>query len=513
MANKSVIIIGAGLSGLAAGCYGQMNGYKTEIFEMHNKSGGVCTSWKRKGYTIGTAGWLTGSGPENNDFYNFWKELGALQGLSFVNYEEFVRIEGPDGKELIITADIDRLGNQLHEIAPEDSEFIDEFINTLHGFMTFKMDQTKPPELNTFFEKIKLLLTMLPTMLGPQGKWMKMTIKDFAQQFKNPFLRDAFGKGALHVLFYDDCQAGMMLLNFLSYMHLKIAGYPIGGLQKVVEGIEKRYLDLGGELHFRSRVDKILVEPDPSGRGVRAVGVRLDDGTEYRAEVVISAADGRTTIFDMLEGKYVNAKVKKLYDNPKLFPPLFFMSLGVNRILEKSLPSVGGKIYQLTEPIMIAGKEWDQLGVHIYDFDPTVAPAGKTLLRIWLPTDYDYWKNLRDEDRTRYREEKKKIVEQVIARLDQIYPGLAHQVDMWDAATPATFERYTGNWRASYMGWLFTPESMMRSIDKTLPRLDNFYMIGQWVGASSLPFAATSGRHITQILCHKDKKPFVTTMP
>ena len=44
---KSIIIIGAGLSGLSAGCYGQMNGYRTQIFEMHSKAGGACTSWKR----------------------------------------------------------------------------------------------------------------------------------------------------------------------------------------------------------------------------------------------------------------------------------------------------------------------------------------------------------------------------------------------------------------------------------------------------------------------------------
>ena len=49
MADKS-IIIGAGISGLAAGCYAQMNGYRTRIFEMHNKPGGMCTAWERRGY-------------------------------------------------------------------------------------------------------------------------------------------------------------------------------------------------------------------------------------------------------------------------------------------------------------------------------------------------------------------------------------------------------------------------------------------------------------------------------
>ncbi len=50
--DKSIIIIGAGIAGLSAGCYGQMNGYNTRIFEMGTGPGGVCTSWQRKGYTI-----------------------------------------------------------------------------------------------------------------------------------------------------------------------------------------------------------------------------------------------------------------------------------------------------------------------------------------------------------------------------------------------------------------------------------------------------------------------------
>jgi phytoene dehydrogenase-like protein len=47
---ESIIIVGAGMAGLSTGCYAQMNGYKTTIFEMHNIPGGLCTAWKRKGY-------------------------------------------------------------------------------------------------------------------------------------------------------------------------------------------------------------------------------------------------------------------------------------------------------------------------------------------------------------------------------------------------------------------------------------------------------------------------------
>ena len=41
---ETIIIVGAGISGLAAGCYAQMNGYRTRIFEMHNQPGGLCTA-------------------------------------------------------------------------------------------------------------------------------------------------------------------------------------------------------------------------------------------------------------------------------------------------------------------------------------------------------------------------------------------------------------------------------------------------------------------------------------
>ena len=49
---KRTVIIGAGIAGLSAGCYALMNGYKTTIFEMHTIPGGLCTAWKRKGYTF-----------------------------------------------------------------------------------------------------------------------------------------------------------------------------------------------------------------------------------------------------------------------------------------------------------------------------------------------------------------------------------------------------------------------------------------------------------------------------
>ena len=122
MAEKSIIIIGAGIAGLSAGCYCQMNGYNARVFEMHNLPGGVCTAWKRDGYKIdGCLHWLTGSAP-GSSFYPLWEELGVVQGRHFVDHDEYARIVGTEGDVLVVYSDVNRLEKHMKELAPEDAD-------------------------------------------------------------------------------------------------------------------------------------------------------------------------------------------------------------------------------------------------------------------------------------------------------------------------------------------------------------------------------------------------------
>ncbi len=495
---KSIIIIGAGISGLSAGCYGQMNGYRTSIFEMHNKPGGLCTSWKRKGYTIdGCLHWLVGSKP-GTSFYRIWEELGAVQGRRIVNHEEYVHFEGEKGKVFIVYTDIDRLEQHMRELSPEDEKIIKKTIKAMHKCTRLEIPVEKAGELYGPVDGLKMMLKMFP-FFGLMRKWGKTSVQDLAKRVKNPLLRQAL----LNYAELPDYPT-IVLLIALAWHHQKSVGYPVGGSLEFARSIEGRYLDLGGKIDYRARVTKILVENDT------AVGVRLADGTEHRGDIIISAADGRTTIFDMLEGKYINDKIRGYYDNFLLFPPLIQISLGVDRSFNGQPRLIN---YPLNEPVTIAGKELKRLSVHIYNFDPGLAPTGKTVLKVMLNSDYEYWKKLK-QDPGRYKMEKDEIADQVIALLDQRFPGLAAQVEMRDVATPMTWERYTGNWRASHEGWLVTTKNFDMRMKKTLPGLKNFYMVGHWVEpGGGLPPAALSGRNLIQIICKKDKRPFVTTTP
>jgi phytoene dehydrogenase-like protein len=149
-------------------------------------------------------------------------------------------------------------------------------------------------------------------------------------------------------------------------------------------------------------------------------------------------------------------------------------------------------------------------------FDPAVSPAGKSSLIVRYDTDYDYWSAL-SRDAAAYAAEKARTSAAVINALEQRFPGLATAVEVIDVSTPVTWVRFTGNWRGAAEGWRLTPHtlwlSMLSGIRKTLPGLDRFYMVGQWVSGSGLPTALESGRGLVRQLCKQDRRPFVATIP
>ncbi len=502
MEDKSMIIIGAGFAGLSAGIYAQMNGYKTQIFEMHTLPGGLCTAWKRQGYTVdGCIHWLVGSAPQSG-MYRYWEEVGVAKGREFVNMDEYMRYEGADGRTFVFYSDIDRLEKHMLEFSPQDAAATREFIGGIRLMLAF--DQ--PSESDPFFKRLQktLKIVWLMTTKGREfQQWMNVMAEDYAQRFKDPIIREA-----LLEAWVPNFSMFFILFTF-AYLHNKNAGYPIGGSLPMSLALAKRYQDLGGVIHYNRRVEKILVEGD------KAAGVRLADGSEHRAGRVISAADGYATIFKMLDGKYADEKTREPYEKWSAFPSLLFVGLGVNRSFADVPQTVSGISFPLREPVEIADATQTRLPLHIFNQDPTLAPAGKTSLVVMLPSSYEYWQNLA-QDRAAYDAKKEQAGRTIVELLEQRFPGISQQVEMVDVATPLTFERYTGNWKGSFEGWLITPQNaytLMKPMSATLPGLQNFYMCGQWVQpGGGLPSGVMTGRALVKTLCKQDGTKFQTTI-
>jgi len=484
MANKKVIIIGGGIAGLCTGVYLRKCGFETEILEMHTISGGLATAWKKGGFTFENCiHWLVGS-KEGGPMNAAWKEVFDISRLEFYEDPVFQVLEhGTDN--IVIYRDPDRLESELLAKAPEDAATIKEFVGLIRKFSKFPM-----PEGDSFLSNLGAYIAMFPS-LPTLAKYRKLTMADFAKKFKNPLLNAFFSKGISQLSF-------LAIVFSLAWMAQGNAGYPIGGSMRMISLIVDNYKNLGGLIRFKARVSRILVEDG------RAVGVRLEGGEELRADVVISAADGHATIFDMLEGSFVDEKIKNIYETYKPFPSYLQVSLGVDADLGGE---PGFVVLLLDKKITVDPKtSEDALAFRVFNFDPTFAPAGRTAVVCILTTyDDEYWTGLRDKDKRKYEAEKKRLAESVIAVFEKRFPKAKGKVKVIDVATPATIIRYTGNWRGSMEGWLLTPSTGIKKLPPVLPGLKNFYMVGQWISpGGGLPSGLLTGRAISRRVCKEN---------
>jgi phytoene dehydrogenase-like protein len=499
---KSVIIIGAGIAGLSAGCYARMHGYQTKIFEMHELPGGLCTAWERQGYVFdGCIHYLFGTG-EGQAFNQMWKELGAVQGREMINHTVLMRVRDMDGHELIVYANPDELENHLKVLSPQDTDLTEDLCAGIRQFLDFDLSalQQTPKALMDGEDWGKFGLKMMPYVL-PLAKWGLLSAQDFGKKFKDPFLRRA-----VPLMFAWPEAPVMAGMQLLASLYTGNAGFPAGGSLEFARAIERRYLELGGELIYKAQVEKILVEDG------QAVGVRLYNDEIHTADYIISAADGRTTLFHMLGEEHLPNEIKKLYDGRLPIHSCVQVSLGVSRELTDEPHWVH---HLLAEPLHIAGENIEYLSVKHYGFDPSFAPQGKSAIVVMLPSPYQYWQRI--YGRRIYDMEQIQVEKQMLAALEQIYPGISAQVEVIDVATPLSYERYTANWQGSSCGWLLTKDTMMmmiQGVDKSLPDVKNFWLAGQWVEpGGSVPVVAASGRNAIQVLCHLDNIPFKPSEP
>ena len=494
---RKVNIIGGGIAGLTTGCYLQMSGFESEIFESHSQPGGLCTSWKIGDYTIdGCLRWLVGTNPDD-PIYHMWSELIDMKSIRFHHYEDFFRVKDRQGREIVAYTDLERLHRELLFKAPEDKDLIEDFVRGVRAVSGMKMRMDKAPELFTFYDRIKENLGYLP-ILNTLRIYSRMTIREFARRCKNPLLAMFF-----EYSFTSEMPVLFIMITF-SWLNRKTAGYPIGGSLNFSRMLEKKYLQLGGKIHYNSRVTRILTEE--SGRGHRAKGIELNDGRLILSDITISAADGYATIFEMLQGRFVNKRIRRYYSEFKVFPSFLQVSLGVSKSFADKSSAV---ITSLEQPFMIDPERTIHvLYYRIANYDPTLAPEGKTLITCMVKTNnYKYWVDLRSEDRQRYDSEKKRICDFFIEQLDKELGGIRENLEMTDISTPATLIRYTHNWKGSVEGWMVTKETGFNSLPKDLPGLKDFYMVGQWVEpGGGVPSAFFSGRNLVQVINKRYKK-------
>ena len=480
--SKHIIIIGAGVAGMAAGVYAQRSGFEVTLIEQHSIVGGMCTGWRRKGYFFeGAMHWLTGSDPKT-ELHQLWKDTGALDdSIPMLSRDSFHSVEF-DGQVLHLYRDIDKTAEQLLAISPVDDEPIRQLVKDVKALCKVDMPISDIKGLKAEHPsriKIGTLLKILP-VLPTMGRLGNISCGDFAKRFKHPGIQRLLS-------IIPDRYVASSLLFTLATLHKGDGGYPEGGSLAMASRMGKTFTDLGGKLLLNTKVQKVNI------RDGKATGVTLVSGT-LNADAVIVTQEPIAALEHLFETPPQDAWLAELCKTVK--PAVStFISVGVRTELpDGMLPE-----WKLDTPVMYAGQTVNEISFYSYR---RYAPEGGTALTMALVEDtYDFWKRAKDEGR--YAEEKQHLADQISNALCLKYPQCEGNIEVIDVATPLTYERYTGSYHGSWMS-VTEPGDKMKQYPGICESVSGLFFAGhRMMPPGGFPVAVMSGRQAAQYVCRQ----------
>jgi len=485
---KKIAIIGAGVSGMTAAVYCLKSGFDVTVYEQHSKSGGLCTGWKRKGYSFeGSVKWLNDSG-ENDPMYRLWRETGILGDGIKISRNDPYFVYNYKGVNICFCRDIDRLRTHFLEISPQDKKAIERLYNDLRAIRRLKIPVFYIRGLKIRDKQrfdLPMYIKMLPAVLR-MPRLSKYSAIEYAAAFKHPGIRKALGEFIVYQKF-----SSLSLLHTMACF-ADSGVYPEGGSVQLAKRVEDTVKALGGKIIFNTKADGIIFEGD-TARGLEIQGEKIFfDG-------IIVTQDLLTV--EKLLGRPLNDKwVKAAAEDPPV--QTTFVSIGVRGDL-RDLPYA----FALDENICVGGFQYDFLQFTNYSTHTDYAPPGCSSLTCSFTGDsYEYWRKLKEKGT--YNDEKQNLAVELKRLIEKNMPRLKDKIEALDIATPLTYERYTGSYKGAWMTVLLKNKSpaIPRAIPAAYKRL---YLAGFRTKApGGLPIAVMSGFRAAQHACRDNGMVF-----
>ena len=203
--------------------------------------------------------------------------------------------------------------------------------------------------------------------------------------------------------------------------------YPVGGSEKLADTLVAAVERRGGEVHLKTRVEKILVEDG------RATGLQLANGEKVLARAVVSNADFKRTFGELVDLARLPAPFRERIAAAAPAPSAFMVHLGVDYVPE------GRPAIHVHGP--------NGVGVEILSkVDPSAAPVGHATValiklltheeaRAWFPDEpSEDWKAWRRSNA--YNERKREMADAMIAAAEAVLPGLREHIVHRSEASP-----------------------------------------------------------------------------
>ena len=485
---EKVVIVGGGIAGLSAGIYALMAGFDAEVYEKNAIPGGECMGWSRNGYHIDNCiHWLTGT-DQNTGLWKVWKDVGAIdENTEYADTAKFYSSRVGD-TELTLWKDLDRTEKELVEKFPEDEAEIRKFIQYVRYAETCQIPSIKPMDMMGVKDYIEMGKAMadMPKVMKEYGR---ISCRELGMRFRSPVLRKMMS---------DYLPGEYTAYSFLVSYATMTSGngnIPMKGSLAMTLRIADRFRDLGGVLHTSVSVKEIIIS------NKKAVGIRLEDGTEVSADHVISAVDTDFLYGKLIDRKYMPSDLVKAYEKRKEYP--ITTGFQVAYAIDDSF-SGEDTIFFDCEPLQVGTRSFSRLSVKNYAYDRSFAPEGKAVLQAnLLQTDEDYlfWESLSPEE---YKVKKAELAEEITKRIVAEFPELEGRIELLDAWTPLTYNRYCNAYHGSYMGFVTTVGNKQMRFKGVVKGVSDLYVAGQWImSPGGLPIAVISGKFAVQRILKK----------
>ncbi len=301
-----VVVIGSGLAGLTAAAYMCREGHDVTIYEQYSEIGGVTTTIHKDGYSWDIGPLLLEGLAPHEKLGKILAELGISDKISAIQEDR-----GQVLPDFAIWRPKEYKGKYwrreyFKELFPSESEGLDRYYRYYDQVMTL-MAISNRLEWVKGLEAIWLKLKIFPKFLRVK-KFMDKSAADIMDSFFNePKLKAVF-MGILADFVVKPSEfpgLGVPVSNvetaFDKRIPLDIKGgklpvyhYIKNGCEQLVNAFASYIKENGGKILTDSLVEKILIENN------RAVGIKIKNGEELQADVVIASGGAHKTFFSLV---------------------------------------------------------------------------------------------------------------------------------------------------------------------------------------------------------------------
>jgi phytoene desaturase len=279
MSRPSILVIGAGLGGIAAAAHLAHRGMHVTVLEKNTRPGGRCDRFSRGGHHFDT-------GPTLFIMPHVYEDAFASLGTSLPELLDLQRVDPSyhlvfdDGSCLALTSDLKAMQAQLEAIEPESFQGFLRYLDEGRRHYQQAMQHLVNRDFRTAREFFNLSNLPLLFTLHPFSRHYH----HMAAYFDQPRLKAAFTFQDVYMgLSPFEAPATFSMMPYTELAHG--VWYPKGGMYRVVEALMEIAQQAEVTFAFKTAVRQIEVN------GNRTTGVILKDGQRLQADAVLANAD------------------------------------------------------------------------------------------------------------------------------------------------------------------------------------------------------------------------------